>query len=281
MTIEHHPDPDPPGDPVVARPIGAPPLARRPSELELPQVRRGDALLDLALVLLAMIVLPHAPLLVVPFDEQYAAPLEVGPLVIFQLWCQAGLAMGLLFYFVLRNRIRPAAFGVRYDQIGEQLLWGGGALLGVFLTLLATAMVVFVLYAIWPGVGQDVNKRLEFIDSMPVHRLGTTLVLLMAVALNEEVTFRGLLLPYLRRVSGNWWSAVLISSVIFAALHVPNQGLLGGLQIFPIGVALAMFFVLSRSLLAVTLAHLLYDFTLFQLIRILPDLERLREYFLQ
>jgi membrane protease YdiL (CAAX protease family) len=274
---EDHPLPDQATPFVVARPIGAPPLAPSPPELELPYVRRSDALLDLTLVLLAAIVLPYAPSLLARVEEEGAAPLEIDWLVIFQVWCQAGLAIGLLLYFVLRHGFKPAAFGVRRDRISEQLLWGGGALIGVFLALLATAVFVLALYAIWPGVEQDLTRRFDYIDRMPVHHLGTTLALLVAVALNEEVVFRGLLLPYLRRVSGSWWWAVLISSLIFAVLHVPQQGVVGGLQILPIGLVLAIFFVLSRSLLAVTLAHLSFDFVQFQLIRVMPDLKELLE----
>ena len=263
---------------VVARPVGAPPLAPPPPGLELPYVRRGDALLDLALVLLAAIVLPYAPSLLVPFEEGGAPPLEIGPLVIFQTWCQAGLAVGLVLYFVLRHRIRPSAFGVRRDRIGQQLLWGCGALIGVYVALLATGLLVLLLYLISPGVEEDLAKRVPYMKQMPVDSLGATLLLLLAVALNEELVFRGLLMPYLRRVLGGWRWAAVISALIFAGLHVPQQGVLGGgLQIFAIGIVLAVFFVLSRSVLAVTLAHLLFDFLQFQLIRVLPDLEELLE----
>jgi membrane protease YdiL (CAAX protease family) len=276
---EHPPLPDEPAPVVVARPVGTPPLARPPSDLELPEVRRGDALLDLALVLLAAIILPYLPLLLAPLAEEDVGVPEIGPLVIFHTWCQAGLAVALLTYFVLRHRIRPASFGVRGDHIGGQVLWGLGALIGVYGALLATGLLVMLLYLIWPEVEGDLVKRLPFVEQMPVDRLGTTLILLVAVAINEEVVFRGLLMPYLRRVLGSWWWAAVISALIFAGLHVPEQGVLGGgLEIFAIGIVLAVFFVLSRSLLAVALAHLLFDFVQFQIIRALPDVEELMKH---
>ncbi len=279
MMIEHPPGSDRPGSVVVARPLGSPPLTALPSDLELPHVRRGDALLDLTLVLLAAIVLPFAPSLLASVVGEAAGPPTIGPLVIIQTWCQAGLAVGLLLYFVLRHRIRPAAFGLRRDRIGQQLLWGLGALGGVYLALITTGLLMALLYLISPGVQEDLAKRLPYIEQMPVDQLGTTLILLVAVAINEEVIFRGLLMPYLRRVLGSWWWAAAISTLIFAGLHVPQQGILGGgVQIFAIGIVLAVFFVLSRSLIAVTLAHLLFNFAQFQLIRVLPDLEELLEH---
>jgi membrane protease YdiL (CAAX protease family) len=274
---EHPAHPNPATPPVVARPIGAPPLAPSPPELELPHVRRGAALLDLGLVLLTAIVLPYIPGLLAPWAEPSAAPAGVGPLVILEVWCQAGLAVGLLLYFVLRQRIRPTAFGLRRDRIADQLLWGVGTLIGVYVALVASIVVIIGLCLLVPGLEEDLTRRLPFAKKMPVERLGTTLTLLVAVAIHEEVIFRGLLLPYLRRVSRSWVWAVLISSAIFAGLHVPQQGLLAGIQILAISAALAVCFVLSRSLLAVTLAHLLFNFLQFQLIRVLPDPQELLE----
>lgn len=277
---EHRPPSDQVTPVVAARPIGAPPLAPSPPDLVLPFVRRGEAALDLALVLLAAVILPYAPSFLAPdVDvENVAVPSGIGPMVIFQVWCQAGLAVGLLLYFIMRHRIRPASFGVRRDGIVEQVLWGFGALIGVYLALVATAVIVMLVYMVSPEVEDDLTRRFDFVNQMPVNSLPVTLILLVAVAVNEEVIFRGLLLPYLRRVLGRWSWAVVVSALIFAALHVPQQGVLGGgIQIFTIGIVLSVFFLLSRSLLAVTLAHLVFDFLQFQLIRVLPNLEELFE----
>jgi membrane protease YdiL (CAAX protease family) len=277
---EHRPPSDQTPPVVVARAIGAPPLAPSPPDLELPYVRRGEAALDLALVLLAAVILPYAPSFLAPdVDvENVGVPSGIGPMVIFQVWCQAALAVGLLLYFIMRHRMRPASFGVRRERILEQVLWGFGALLGVYLALVATAVIVMLVYVVSPQVEDDLTRRFDFVTQMPVDNLAATLILLVAVAVNEEVVFRGLLLPYLRRVLGSWSWAAVISALIFAGLHVPQQGVLGGgIQIFTIGIVLSVFFLLSRSLLAVTLAHLLFDFLQFQLIRVLPDLERLFE----
>ena len=77
-------------------------------------------------------------------------------------------------------------------------------------------------------------------------------------------------------MTGHWWLAVLISSAIFGALHLP-QGVLGALQIAGIGATLGLIFVWSRSLLAVTIAHFIFNFVQFQLIRILPHLQKILE----
>ncbi len=265
---------------VVARPVAHGRVAAPPSALEAPYVRRRDALLDLTLVLLASIVLPYLPSLLTTVGAEDIGMADIGPLVILQKWCEAGLAVGLLVYFVLRHGIRPATFGLRRDRIGQQLLWGVGTLAGVYAALVLSTIIVLALYMIFPELKSDLVKRVPFVNTMPVDSLVMTLTLLLAVAIHEEVVFRGLLLPYLRRVLGSWWLAGLASALIFAALHVPDQGLLaGGIQILCIAVVLTVFFVLSRSLLAVALAHLLFDFFQFQIVRLLPPPEELLKHF--
>jgi membrane protease YdiL (CAAX protease family) len=243
----------------------------------MPSVRRRDALLALAVIVLATIVRPYLPELLIPLEPEVVSVPVVDTAVVVQKWCEAGLAAGLLACFMLRHGLSPAAFGLRRDQIGRQVLWSFATLGGVYVALLASAIIIVPLYLISPGVEGEIEKRVEFVEAMPVDNLAVTITLLVAVALHEELVFRGLLLPYLRRLLGSWWWAGLVSASIFAALHVPTQGVMGGIQVFGIAVVLTLFFILTRSLLTVTLAHLLFDFLQFQLVRLLPDLRKLLE----
>ena len=283
----------PPDDsaPVEARPVAFEPFPRTASvdlpfftkrhDMTLPHLGQREAWFDLTLVLLATILLPYLPLVVIPFIdnvENARSVSRVGPYEITRVWLHAALAAGLLFYFVKRIGVKPAGFGVRFDHLPMQLAWSGAALIGVYAAMFLTALVVMGLLLFFPAWQDDLTERIEYIDKMPLNDIGVTLILLIAVAINEEVVFRGLLIPYLRRVCGSWWLAGLISSAIFASLHVPDQGLLGGgIQIFAVGVMLAAFFILSRSLLAVTIAHFLFNLFQFQFARMLPDLEKLLE----
>ena len=260
---------------VTARPLGAPPLAPPTSDLELPYLTRREALLDLMLVLLVAIILPYLPMVLAPFMDEPGTVDKVGPLIVIQTWCQAGLGLTLLCYLVRRHGIKATAFGVRFNQLGRQLFWSLGALASTYVALLTGGAIVMIAYLFVPELEDDLTKRLDFLERMPVENLGITLTLLLAVSINEELLFRGLLLPYLRRLLGGWWWAAAISAGIFAALHIPQQGFLGGgIQIFAIGLVLSLFFILSRSLLAVIIAHLLFNFFQFQLIRYIPNLDR-------
>jgi membrane protease YdiL (CAAX protease family) len=238
-------------------------------------VRRRDALLALAVVLLATIVLPYMPDLLIPSAPQEVGVPAIDTSFIARKWCEAGLAAGLLAFFMFRHRLRPAAFGLRRDGLGGQALWGLGALAGIYAALLASAIILVPLYLLFPAAEGELQRRVEFVEAMPVDQIATTIVLLIAVAVHEEVVFRGLLLPYLRRLFGSWWVAGTLSALVFALLHVPHQGLFGGIQVLGIAAVLTVFFVRSRSLLTVIFAHLLFDFLQFQLLRVLPNLQDL------
>ena len=77
-------------------------------------------------------------------------------------------------------------------------------------------------------------------------------------SLTEETIFRGLILVRLRRITGGWLPAVLISTLIFSMQHF------GGGFAWVIGIAVAslafsVVFISSRSLLAAAVAHFLYN----------------------
>jgi len=61
---------------------------------------------------------------------------------------------------------------------------------------------------------------------------------------------------------------VLISSLVFAALHI-DQGLAGVFQVLGVSVVLALAFILTRSLCVVTIAHFAFNFLQFQLMRVI------------
>lgn len=71
-------------------------------------------------------------------------------------------------------------------------------------------------------------------------------------ALCEEVCFRGALLPLLRRATGSWQAAVIVSAVIFSLAHMDLAAFLARTVL---GVVLGVTFVATKSLLAPMLLH--------------------------
>lgn len=257
---------------VVARPmVAAAGEARAVRYLAMPGVGRWDAALDLTLIVAVAVALPYLPGALIPADADTLADGGLGARLAAEKWGEVGAAGALMAYLLFRRKLRPAAFGLRLRAPGRQALWGLGALVGLYAALAASTVVVLALFMVLPSASEEIEKRIEFISALPIDNLRVQVLLLVAVAIGEETVFRGLLLPYLKRMFGSWWVAGFLSSLLFALLHIPGQGVLAGVQVFAIAAALTTFFILSRSLLAVTVAHFLFDFLQFQLIRLLPD----------
>jgi membrane protease YdiL (CAAX protease family) len=273
--------PPPPAEPdkiVMARPVQPLPyataLAKLPAPIELAGLHWRDGFLDLVLIFIVAVYVPFVPHLAALLLVEGTELAEVGPLTIFFKWVDVLLVASIAVYLLLRHRLPSASFGLRSGDLGLQLLWSLGALIAGYIYIVGSVVIILSVIALAPGLEKDLLHRVDFAQRMPVTSLFNSILLLIPVAIHEELLFRGLLLPYLRRVVGRWWLAILISSAIFGGLHFP-QGWLGALQITGLGAVLAICFVLSRSLLAVTLAHFVFDLVQFQIVRLLPDLQDL------
>jgi membrane protease YdiL (CAAX protease family) len=261
---------------VIARPVAYPPAPPPTNPLLLQPVPPRDALLDAGLLVLVGVFAPYLmPLLLHALGA--AAELEtVDSSVVLFKWTEALLVIGLAAYLILRQRLSPAAFGLRRDHSLRQVLWSAPTLLGVYGAMLATAPLILLITMSSKAAREDVMQRLEFAERLPTGDPLLAVLLLIPVAIHEELLFRGLLLPCLRRALGSWPRAIIVSAVLFGSLHVP-QGLLGALQITTLGIVFGLFFVLTRSVVPLILAHFAFDFLQLQLLRVLPDLQRMLE----
>ncbi len=261
---------------VTARPLAyahTPPPPPIPA-IELPSLSPRDAAIDLAMVLILTFLVP----IVGGFVTAMATgPSEVSDALSLSMvgkWFEAATMCGLAAYLCLRHRLSAAAVGLRADGIGRQIGWGLIGLACCYAWLIATVVSLGPL-VFW--FSDDISRRQEVFELLPLDNTAQQVALFVAVVLHEELWFRGLLLPYLRKVTGRWWLAVLISSGVFGLLHIP-QGILGVVQVGGLGVVLSLLFIRTRSLLAVMIAHFLFNFlqtklapVLFRLMENMPD----------
>jgi uncharacterized protein len=130
---------------------------------------------------------------------------------------------------------------------------GDHAIVGFFLGILLLCTGSLVLYASgylqWTGI--DFNAQDLF----------TGLVLMMIVALYEEVVFRGYILNNLLQ-SLNKWPALLITSVLFAIAHLNNPGItvLAVVNVFAAGLLLGVNYLYTRNLWFAIMFHLSWNF---------------------
>ncbi len=85
----------------------------------------------------------------------------------------------------------------------------------------------------------------------------TTLVVAALPALCEELLFRGALVPVVRRLTGGWVSAVVISAVVFSLVHADMTGFLARTLL---GVLMGAVFVITRSIWSSVAFHFTNNF---------------------
>lgn len=259
----HLPPPLP--DVVVARPVWGMGPARA-AALDLNSLSIRDARLDFWLVLLVAVILPYggaALLSIQAIGEGFEIPsisISVGAKLI-----ELGLALVLLSYLLLRHRISPRCVGLTSDRLAIQLAWGVFGFVACYIYMFFSALLIIPFYRF---LADDVAQRSELIRALPTGDLLRGAVLMGTVATHEEIIFRGLLLPYARRVTGSWRYAVIFVALVFGALHL-LQGVVGAVQVTGLGIVLSLLFIASRSLLAVIIAHFGFNFVQFLLAPIL------------
>ncbi|MCG3126127.1 MAG: hypothetical protein CHACPFDD_00957 [Phycisphaerae bacterium] len=240
---------------VIARPLtwAVPPRAA----LDLSALSPRDARLDFWLVLLVAVILPYggaALLSIQAIGEEIEMPsisISVGAKLI-----ELSLALVLLSYLLLRHRTAPRCFGIRANQLGQQLAWGVAGFVACYVYLFLSALLIIPIYQFF---AEDVNQRVELMRALPTGDALRGAILMGAVATHEEIIFRGLLLPYARRITGSWSCAVAIVALVFGALHL-LQGVIGAVQVTGLGIVLSLIFIASRSLPAVIIAHFGFNF---------------------
>ncbi|MBI5863951.1 MAG: CPBP family intramembrane metalloprotease [Planctomycetes bacterium] len=273
------PSPPPAAEPVVlARPI----IESRPpwgSDLRLLEISAGSAAWDVILLLAVPIGLVYGPSLLIWFFQKQRELRSFDEITAAFKWVEFLLVAGLATYFIFRHGVRPRSLGIRFDGLGRQLLWGLAAFAGAYAYLIMTGLIAAPLIHFFGGESllRDLEHRQELMKAVPVQSAWIVASLSLAVGLHEELLFRGLLLTHIRRATGHWWRALLFSSIFFGLLHF-TQGWFAVIQVTGLAVLLGVFFITSRSLLAVAAAHFAFDFCQFQLIHVMNRLfESLKE----
>lgn len=140
-------------------------------------------------------------------------------------------------------------------------LFGRGTLSAKAL-LLAAAILVIALATLplrWRMIPPELQRRLMLTRPRSPRDLTWWFSISLAAGVAEELVYRGmmpaLLLPYTR----NWWAAIAIAVVIFAASHA-NQGWPGMIAVAMLAFTLHILVWLTGALLLGMAAHVFYDF---------------------
>lgn len=123
-----------------------------------------------------------------------------------------------------------------------------------------TCNLIYAMIQLLRGVSMEsmMRDRLGFISAISEIDMRWVAPLSIFVGVYEEIFFRGFLMGRLASITRSRVAAVILSSVLFGAVHF-TQGWLGVFQTTCLGAVLAMAAVMGRSLWAAILAHAAID----------------------
>ena len=132
-----------------------------------------------------------------------------------------------------------------------------GTVLGVALKLLSKSIVLPLLHA------DPVNHVYHHLAGDPAQVPFTLYQLVVGAGFGEEVLFRGFFFERLGRLLGTSAAAragtLLLTAALFAAAHLPDQGVMGASQALLTGLALGGLYLATGSLALPMVTHAAFD----------------------
>ena len=174
----------------------------------------------------------------------------------FILLMEWGLALAVIALWLTAGRSFP--------DLGIGFSSGLGWWIGCGLTLAAGILLIVQAVTILrsPEQIRETRKQIEPLKALLPHTNRDARVfagLAVTAGLCEELMYRGFLLFYFSTILNLWW-AVILSSLVFGLGHL-YQGRTGIVKTTVIGLIMAGLFVLTGSLWAPMLLHVLIDLT--------------------
>lgn len=196
--------------------------------------------------------------------------LTLGLLVLFDFWLSHiqmnyydklfysrfiywGIVVVLLFY----------AFKIERQSL---LLWKeenntiGFFLLSVFLLYLSSIGAAFVSAVPVLLGGRENDVMMKKIIAVITGHQAMIFFLALTAGVTEELIFRGYLLTRLSQWFKNEVAAVIVSSLLFAALHYKYGSLRELIFTFLIGVIFSIYYIKYRNIKAIIVTHFLIDY---------------------
>ncbi len=143
--------------------------------------------------------------------------------------------------------------------IGRAIQWKdlGYTLLSIVPYLLLSVSLVVIFKLLWSSIDTEQAQEIPFSDLyLPIHYIVAFITLVVMAPVAEELLFRGYLLGKLK-AKINPYAAVVISSLVFGAMHLPAKDIQWavGIDTFALGLVLGYLRIKTDSVWSGILLH--------------------------
>jgi membrane protease YdiL (CAAX protease family) len=170
------------------------------------------------------------------------------------------IPVALAFFLLAKDRIGPRELGIDYRRPGYDIGWGAGLAAGIGLPGL-----LLVYAALQLGINAQIRP-----SGLEPYWWSVPVLILSAIqnSVLEEVIVVGYLITRLRSLSPVW--IIAASAVLRGSYHL-YQGFGGFIGNAIMGVVFAAFFLKTKRLMPLIVAHSLLDIVAFVGYQLLPD----------
>ena len=259
-------EPVPAGIP-LARPVTPPYAAPTPEILLLGSTRKA-VWADLGAVIVILVGFELCAQTVLAFITGVVnLPFEVPDAEITRIMlipllpARAALTFTVIALLLRSRRQSFRSIGIGRPGLGIDLLLGVGAM--------TTAYGIIIVWIVitWLGWPEAIDKLSENADQImalvPKQSPFGFLLLALLIGLYEEVLFRGFIMTRLRRATGSWTLAVLLSTVVFVAPHMIDQVTMALIPITILSVVFSLVTIWRHSIVPAIVGHWLFNLSQF------------------
>jgi len=201
----------------------------------------------------------------IPLESMDDIPPHVYKELLFpMLAIRATMTIGLVGVLLWRRGQPLSAIGLRKRGIAID------GIIGVALTFVIYGLILAVIGVamfVWPTIIEQMQENASgLLEIIPSASPFVFLLMAITIGVYEEVFFRGFIMPRLRRATGSWVVAVVLSSTVFTALHAMEQTPAALMIVAILSVSFSVVTIWRRSILPAIIAHALFDFSQFLLL---------------
>jgi membrane protease YdiL (CAAX protease family) len=169
-------------------------------------------------------------------------------------------ALGAIVILAILARRRgqtARSVGLTWAGMPLNIAIGLAALVVVYVLIF---VVMALLWFFWPDVVREMNENARRImELVPKLRPAEFVPLTAMIGVYEELVFRGFLMTRLRRGTGSWAVAVVLSTVIFTSLHAFDQTRSALVVVAILSLVFSLATIWRRSIIPAIIAHALFD----------------------